>query len=137
MNHSLNIFLISDDVLMVSARFDNSDKLYHFKSVIPDLKPGDSVVVEHFHGFGLVKIVDPDVPVDFNQTHSYNWVITKVDFAAHEALKEREKALVDEVRRLEKANKRDQLRAALGITQSVNLLAAPKATRRRKEASNA
>lgn len=141
MNHSLNIFLISDDVQMVAAVFDdNAHKVYHFKTVLRDLKPGDSIVVEHTHGYGLVKVKAVDVPVEFEAAHDYKWVICKVDFEAHEALKEREKVLIDEVRRLEKMNKRDQLRAALGITTNVSLLGAPladPAPRRRRSKGNA
>jgi hypothetical protein len=156
MNHSLNIFLISDDAIMIKGYyvgdFDAHTKntprrqLFDFKCRDKSISPGDMVIVEVNHrarDYGLLIVDKVDIPVDFNQTHDYKWVIQKIDIDAFIEVKEREEELIELVREREVGNRRDAMRQALGITEVLSLTGTslveeapkPKAKRSRRVAS--
>lgn len=126
MNLSTAIFLVNKSVRPVRVSYDpdvpkhnNPDKL--FKTLDPDLKKGDMVVVPTGtrHGMTVCKVEEIDFRVNFDTSAEYLWVIGKVDVDAYEAIKGQEATVVDRIGVAEENRKRAELAAALGLADVV------------------
>lgn len=56
---------------------------YTFKTIIPDLKEGDKVIVRTRDGITLANVFQPDSK--YNPTINYNWILGKFDTKKIEA----------------------------------------------------
>lgn len=115
MNFTTAIFLISDAARAVKCIYEEGDKPKTFKTLNPDIKVDDLVVVPTesriFHT--VVKVVEVDVDVDFDDSVPMQWIIGKVDMDAHETVVKQEEEAISLVKSAEKKRKREQLRADL------------------------
>lgn len=86
-----------------------------FKTFDKTIAKNDLVVVETDtrHNMTVVKVVDVDVPVDFNSSCVVKWIIDKVDMAKYAKLAEAEKVAIDVLRKADLRKKRDEIAAAV------------------------
>lgn len=103
MNFSNAYALLCDNVYTVQVRFyrdtgANASKEYDYLCDIPDINPGDDVIVlapDFDTGTGTIpkvcKVVsvDTDITVDLMSTKAYKWIVCKIDYTEHN---ERQKA---------------------------------------------
>lgn len=91
MNFATSIFVINQACRMVVAEYDpenQRDKRVNYKTLDPSISKGDLVVVptDTRQKFTVVKVVDVDIPVDFDQPGDIRWVVGKVDISHHQQL---------------------------------------------------
>lgn len=84
MNFSRSVFVINRDVRMVVCEYDpdsQKDKRVEYKTLDPSVSKGDLVIVptDTRQKFTVVKVVDVDVPVDFDAPGETKWIVGKVD----------------------------------------------------------
>lgn len=88
----------------VSIRIENSTyaKLYDFMTDFDDIKVGDMVVAETVNGLvvGTVKLI-----ANGKSSNATKWIVDKVDVAAHNARREKEKKLADLKKQMDKRRK--------------------------------
>lgn len=117
MNFSTVIFLINKHVRCVLATYeqDPDTKRTPFKTFDPHVAIGDYVIVPTTtrHGMTVVKIVDTDVDVDFDNSAPMAWIIGRVDRGEYEKNLSQEGDAVTKIRQADSARKRDELRDVL------------------------
>ena len=131
MNYSTAISLVDSNVYFVGTVFNNqTGNRYVYKTIIPDLKEGDIVVVETKDRLGIATVADLDPDVDYTGSEiQYKWVVTKLDLAGHQKLLESEKEIVADIKRAEKRKRQEAVRRALADEldlKTMNLLASVK-----------
>jgi hypothetical protein len=106
-NFTAAVGLINEEVVGVKCVFTsqdvlNSAKHYTYKTLLKDLKAGDTLAVKFSRGFGmaLVSVVEVDVPLEFeNPNINYQWAFQKLDVDLLEAIENEEKLAVNELRK--------------------------------------
>ena len=131
MNHSLSVFLINDTVrgVMVSYETGNpADKDTFFKTVEPDLREGDLVIVPTGTraGFTVARVKQVDVEPDFNWPGVFGWIVGRVDRKRYDHVLAAEGKALDEIKAAEKRHEREKLAAALKANCSGLVLDVPK-----------
>lgn len=121
MNLSTAVFLISDEVRAIGVTFDQGnhyrteEKQYVYKTCDQAICVGDYVIVpvgaSDEYKVAIVRSVDADV--NYKSDIQYKWVVSKLDLAEYISLKEREQLAIQEVKRIERRSKREQLRKDL------------------------
>lgn len=84
MNFATSIFVINQACRMVVCEYDpdnSKDRRVNYKTLDPSVSKGDLVVVptDTRQKFTVVKVVDVDIPVDFDQPGDIKWIVEKVD----------------------------------------------------------
>lgn len=122
MNLSTAIMLVNKSVRSVRVEYDpdnksNNNPNFHFKTLDPDLKVSDLVVVPTStrHGFTVCKITEIDIRVDFNSIIEYKWIVGKVDKVAYDAILAQEKVVLDRVAEAEENRIRAELAKSMGL----------------------
>lgn len=133
MNYSTAIFLISDECRAVMAIYE-ADELSGkkaartmFKTLDPDVKVGDLVIVptDTRHGMTVVKVTDVDVEPDLQTSADIKWVVDKIDADNFDNLKAQEDAAIASIKSAEKRKQREELRKALIADAADDLKALP------------
>ena len=137
MNYSTALFLFNDKLRAVNVSYDptcKNEPLVVFKTLDPDTKPGDFVVVptETRHKMTVVKVVDVDVDVDFESTVKMEWIIGRVDRASYEETLTQEGRAIAKMKSAEAHKKREELKNAMFAEHAASfadaaLIAAPAA----------
>lgn len=139
MNYTTAIFLINDNVRAIQAIYEaeyvpGTTKMINtptlFKTLDPDLKVGDFIVVPTHtrHNMTVVKVSAVDVSIDFDSTCQMNWVIGKVDRTDYERTLAEEEPAIAVIKAAEMTKKRNDLRDAMLANQMDKLKALPAAT---------
>lgn len=122
MNLTTAIFLVNKSVRPVKVSYDpdnakNNNPNWLFKTLDPDVKKGDMVVVPTTtrHGMTVCKVEEVDFRVNFDTTTEYHWIIGKVDVPAYESIKAQEETVTDRIAIAEENRKRQELAAAMGL----------------------
>ena len=115
MQHDTAVFLVSEDVKAVTCEYEPDGKTYTFKSLIPNLKKDDYVVIptDTRHGFTVVKVVDPDIEIDLEGnfgTTGLKWLASRFDPAEYAKVLANETLAIETIRKAEKKRKRRELR---------------------------
>lgn len=119
MNYSTAIFLINENVRAVMCAYENKENAPKtmFKTVDPDIKEGDFVIVQSStrHGMTVVKVVDtdPEIEPDFDSNEELKWIVGTIDLEDFEELKKMEDDAIVAIKKAEKRKKRDDLRKTL------------------------
>jgi predicted Mrr-cat superfamily restriction endonuclease len=117
MNYSTAVFLINKHVRALACTYEQGDNAPRtiFKTLDEAIKAGDFVVVptDTRHNMTVVKVVEPDVDVDFDSSVQVKWIIGKVDRAAYEQTLAQEAAAIQEIKRAELRKKREDLAGSL------------------------
>lgn len=108
-NKSLNVFLYNKDARAVDVCYDietpvTDQKAYTVKTVIPDLKEGELVMIptSSRDGFTVVKVIELDTEekLDFDSNRiSYVWIAGRFDRSYYDELIAAEKASESIVRK--------------------------------------
>ncbi len=140
MNYNTLAFLTSEDIQAVTCVFEDSyfnninqksngkPKTYTYKTVIKDLKVDDLVIVECTggsgnHGFAVVKVVELDSEIDFqDQSINYRWIVDKLDTSTLDNILHTEKLLIKQIKQQERKQKTDKMRDILGLTDNTELV---------------
>lgn len=111
-NYSKAVFLINPDkARAIMACYDAGDDAEQvmFKTLDPDIKVGDYVVVESNvrHNMTVCKVADCDVTVDFDTDDKVKWIVGVIQRADFDALKKQEEAAIEHIKGV-KARKRQK-----------------------------
>lgn len=132
MNYSLALLLINNAARAVRCTYekDKHAKQDMFKTLDPEIQVDDLVVVTTStrHGFTVVKVVEVDVDVDFDDTTEIKWISHRLDMAPFDHLLEQEKTAIAAIRSAEKRKKRDDLRQSLFADHAEEIKALPIST---------
>lgn len=97
----------NENFCYVKVRFNLNDggksqKLYTYKTLDNSIEPGDELVVISPHN-GTVIVTVTEVLEHFeveDATYNYKWVVQKVDLAAYDELKQKERTIQKELARI-------------------------------------
>lgn len=125
MNYSTAVFLINKNVrcMMATYEIDREDtataKRTPFKTLDPGIGKGDLVIVPTGtrHGMTVVRVVESDVDVDFENMTPMAWIVQRVERGPYDVIVRDEERAINTIRSAEKRKKADELRAALIIDQ--------------------
>jgi hypothetical protein len=117
MNYTTAIFLLNPNVRAVVCNYepDSPDKKVMFKTLDPNIKVGDFVIVptKTRHGMTVSKVVEVDVDVDFDSQVLMDWLVERIDRATHTATVAQEADAIAVIKSAERTRKRNELAAAL------------------------
>jgi hypothetical protein len=110
MNYSTAIFLVNDTVRAVLCSYEPEDGKKHvmFKTMDISVKVDDLVVVptKTRHGMTVVKVIEVDVNVNYDDPAPMDWIVAKVDRDAHKALVDEETRMLDIIQAADRRKKR-------------------------------
>lgn len=118
MNYTTAILLIRKDVRVVTVSYEADPvtgkaigNLYSFKTVDPDLKVGDFVVVptETRHNATVCRVELVDVEVDFDSNVKLKWIISKLDKSHYDEIVAKEEEIIVSVKKAEKRRRQEEL----------------------------
>lgn len=93
-------------------------KTYSYKCNIPDIKVGDSVIVESTDGyFRSVVVVEISDSLDIEPGIRYKWIVSKLELDGYDELLKSEAQAIKEIRRMRQKSIRKQMIQAAGISQ--------------------
>lgn len=124
MNYSTAIFLVNKDVRAVSVSYELKPgtttneglrPFFTYKTMNPDVKPGDYVVIptDTRHGRTVCRVEEVDVEIDFDSAVQIAWLIDRVDTETHNAIVAVENDAIAKIRSAEKRRKQEELQAKL------------------------
>lgn len=122
MNYSTAILLIRKDVRVVTVSYEADPvtgkaigNLYSFKTLDPDLKVGDFVVVptETRHHATVCRVELVDVEVDFDSGVKLKWIISKLDKTHYDEIVAKEEEIIVSVKKAEKRRRQEELAGKL------------------------
>lgn len=129
MNYSTAIFLINKNVRAVLCNYepDAPDKKVMFKTLDPNIRVGDYVIVptRTRHGMTVSKVVEVDVDVDFDNQTFVDWLIEIIDGSKHKITVEQEADAIAVIKSAERTRKRNELAASLLVDSKEALRALP------------
>ena len=121
MNLSTAIMLVNESVRAVKVSYDtdykNNNPNYFFKTLDPNLKVDDYVVVptDTRHGMTVCKVTEIDFIVDFNAPVQYRWIVGKVDNKGYEDVLQQEGQVLAKIAKSEENKMRAELRANMNL----------------------
>lgn len=122
MNHSTAVFLINDQVRAISCMYEDPEICknalrYVFKSLDPNIKVGDFVIVptDTRWKMTVVRVMEVDVEPDLESNIQFQWIIGIVSCADYDLIKMKEESAIEMIKRAEKRQKREELRKALAL----------------------
>ena len=119
MDNSKIVFLINDQVRAVRGIYEEASILnqpkHVFKTLDQDLAVGDIAVVETTtrHGFTVVKLIEVDIDLNFDDPAETKWVVAGVNMDAFALVKKQEAAAISAVQQAELRRKKAELRATM------------------------
>lgn len=113
---NLNLLLAeNEDFKIVEVVFNNSPKVYHYKTTL-DVKEDDTVVVDTpSNGLSIVtvKSVTPAIEHDLSFNFKIKWIVSKVDLDYYEQCKELESKLNRKLNQLRAHKRREEIKDQL------------------------
>lgn len=120
MNYSTSVFLINDKMRCIRCQYDPTEGVKlsspsDFKTDDATIKKDDLVVVltGTRAGMTVVKVIDVDVPVDFNSIAPMPWIVQRVDQDAHARKLAEEAQAIDLIRLADVQQRQKELSTAL------------------------
>jgi hypothetical protein len=126
-NPSAAVMLVEDSIRPCKVEYDpdnyknnSSDKF--FKCLDQDIKKGDLVIVttNTRHGMTVAKVTDigtAEVPVNFEGSDTWGWIVGLVPSEQHKKILETEKAIVGRVQEVNTNKLRSELKDAMGLSK--------------------
>jgi len=125
MNLSASVMLVEDSIRPARVEYDptndrNNNPSKFFKCLDPTVKSGDLVIVTTStrHGMTVAKVVAigyEDVPVDFDSSETWGWIVGPVPSAQHDAILATEKSIIGRVSAANANKMKAELKAAMGL----------------------
>lgn len=122
MNLSTAIMLVNKGVRAVRVEYDpdtfkNNNPNVKFKTLDPDLKVDDYVIVPTAtrHGFTVGKVKELGFRVDFSSAEQFGWIVGKVDKVGYDNVIAQEKIVVDRIGQAEENRMREELSKSMGL----------------------
>lgn len=117
---SKKIGLFNDDVRFVRATYEPGKPPELFKTFDGTIQIDDLVTVltETRHNMTIVRILEIDVDIDFENHELAHWIVSKVETGPYLTLMDRERHALSQIRSAELRKKREDLRAALFKNQN-------------------
>lgn len=119
-HNSMKVFLINEAVRAVKCIYESdlvsTPPKTIFKTFDDDIEVDDLVVVQTDtrHGFTVVKVVEVDVEVDFqDKNQDIKWLVGKVDMEQHDDIVKQEQEALETIRKAELRQTRKALSEAL------------------------
>ncbi len=129
MNYTTAIFLLNPNVRAVMCNYepDAPDKKVMFKTLNPNIKIGDFVIVptRTRHGMTVSKVVEVDVDVDFDSQVLVDWLIETINRTTHNETIAQEAEAIAVIKSAERTKKRRELAAAILVDSKEALTALP------------
>lgn len=121
MNYSSAIFLVRDDVRLVSVSYEvdaegnGKRPFYQFKTMDPTLAVGDYVNMptDTRHKMTVARIEEVDLEVDLDSPAQLSWIISKVDTVSYVSIVQAEADAILVMKSAEKNRRRTELREKL------------------------
>lgn len=115
MHNSKIVFLLNDDTRAIKVQYEEHGTSAVFKTMDPDIKVDDFVVVESGTRWGMTtaKVTEVDVDVDMESHTEIKWALHQINVDAHEELLKQEAAAISAVAQAEKRRKKEELRATM------------------------
>lgn len=121
MNYTTAVMLVNPNIRAIHVIYEAEvegkpkQQRYTYKSLDPELKEGDLVVVptDTRHGYTVVKVVDVDVEVDFDSNIQLKWIVGKVDLHQFELVLAEEGKAISAIKASEKRKKREEIKKNL------------------------
>ena len=122
MNLSAAIMLVDETVRPLKVEYDpetkaNNNPMRWFKTINPDIKVGNLVVVQTHtrHGFTVAKVTEVDFAVDFESSEPWGWCADIVDKRAFDRVLEIETGVKNTVAKANENKMREELKANMGL----------------------
>ncbi len=125
MNLSASVMLVEDSIRPARVEYDPDNKYNNnpskfFKCLDPTVKAGDLVIAttNTRHGMTVVKVSAigySDVPVDFESTEPWGWIVGPVPTAQHDAILATEKSIIGRVSEANANRLKTQLKESMGL----------------------
>lgn len=122
MNLSAAIMLVNKTVRPVRVEYDpdnkyNNNPMKVFKTIDPDIKKDDLVIVETHtrHGFTIARVLEVDFAVDFHSSEPWGWIAQRFDKDTFDRVKSVETTVQHRVAKAEENKMRGELKVALGL----------------------
>jgi bifunctional DNA-binding transcriptional regulator/antitoxin component of YhaV-PrlF toxin-antitoxin module len=130
MNYTTAAFLVNRGMRAVLAVYEedldgrSAPKRTMFKTLDPKVAKDDLVVVPSStrHKATIVKVVEVDVSVDFDDPTPVAWIVARVDPAEHERLSKLEGEMVEILKKKEFEKRRAKVAADLGVGDDLKSL---------------
>lgn len=117
MNYSTAVMLVNENIRAIKVAYEDMkenphQRIYTYKTLDQNIKVDDLVVVptDTRHERTVVKVVEVDVDIDFDDNIQIKWIIDRVDETAHDEIIEEEKKWIDVLKASEKRRKREELK---------------------------
>lgn len=117
MNYSTAVMLINENIRAISAIYEvdgvnTKAPRTTFKTLDNDIQIGDYVIVPSGtrHNRTVVKVVDVDVEVDFESITPIEWVIDRIDTAAHDKIIAEESKWITTLKASQRLAKREEIK---------------------------
>ena len=109
------VFLVNEQVRAIRAEYEVDATPELFKTLDPQIKVGDYVVVVTHgrHGMTVVKVVEVDVDPDLSAERNIRWVVGRVDVEPFEKIRDMEAMAIAALRKAKMKRDRKALQAAL------------------------
>jgi len=135
MNYTTAVMLINTNIRAIKCTYEpDTDRITQsrtlFKTLDKSIAIGDYVVVptDTRHKMTVVKVVEVDTDVDFEDPTQVGWIIGKVSIADYTQITTEEERAIKQIKDAEKLKKRNELRDSLLASQAEVLKALPIAT---------
>jgi len=125
MNLSASVMLVEDSIRPARVEYDpdtarNNNPSKFFKCLDASVKKDDLVIVTTStrHGMTVAKVVAigyDDVPVDFESSEPWGWIVGPVPSAQHDAILRTEKSIIGRVSQANANKMKSELKAAMGL----------------------
>lgn len=120
MESSKIVFLLNDQVRAMACTYEEDGpgamaKRTNFKTMDETIKAGDFVVVPTTtrHKMTVVKVVETDIDLDFDDPVKIDWIIDVLDLGPHKEMLAKEAEAINAANAAEKRRKREELRASM------------------------
>ena len=115
MNYSIAIFLINKDVRAIKCTYEDGKDQTLFKTMDPNIKVDDLVVVETNtrHGMTVCKVIEVDIDLDFDMTKQVDWIVEAVNHEQHRDLVQQEQIAISKMQAAERRKRRAAMADAL------------------------
>lgn len=117
MNYSTAVMLFNPNIRAIKIIYDDIEdkphqEHYTFKSLDPKIEKGDLVVIptDTRHKYTVAKVSEVDVDVDIESNTQLQWIVSRLDTQANDAVLTEEGKWIEQMKAAEKRKKREEIK---------------------------